>query len=167
MTNGPTTLQPPAGSSAFWPADNPAVITHMTLLQGVINRLAGNSASCKTWCIALVAALVSLTGATRVPGIIGIALVPVLIFGFLDASYLAQERAYRNLFSDLIKKVRSGKYSIGDVFDAGTTMTLSARISAYFSWSVAPIYLTLLALGALAHCMGWLDLLSPAVPRAC
>jgi len=164
MTNGQTTIHPPASASPFWPADNPAVINHMTLLQGIINRLAGNSASCKAWCIALVAALVSLTGATRIPGIIGIALVPVLIFAFLDASYLAQERAYRTLFNELVEKVRTGNYSMREVFATAATMKRWARISAFLSWSVSPMYLTLLAIGALAYCMGWLELLSPAVP---
>jgi hypothetical protein len=34
--------------SLLWPADNPAVTAHINLLQGVINRLANNSAACKT-----------------------------------------------------------------------------------------------------------------------
>jgi hypothetical protein len=71
----------PVGSPLF-PADSPAVTAHINLLQGIINRLANNSASCKTWCITLVGALVSLAGATHVPGIVTFALAPVVIFGF-------------------------------------------------------------------------------------
>jgi hypothetical protein len=33
--------------SPLWPADDPAVAAHINLLQGIINRLANNSASCK------------------------------------------------------------------------------------------------------------------------
>jgi hypothetical protein len=54
-------------SSPFWPADSPAATTHITLLQGIITRLANNSASCKTWCLTLVAALLSLSGAAHLP----------------------------------------------------------------------------------------------------
>src|SRR5262245_30337239 len=31
--------------------DAPSVQSHLTMLQGVVNRLAANSASCKTWCV--------------------------------------------------------------------------------------------------------------------
>ena len=41
------------GESPLWPADSPAVTAHINLLQGIINRLANNSASCKTWCLPL------------------------------------------------------------------------------------------------------------------
>ena len=39
--------------SADLDANAPAVHTHLTMLQGVINRMASNSAACKTWCAAL------------------------------------------------------------------------------------------------------------------
>src|ERR1700730_5201974 len=69
-------------ASPLWPADNPAVTTHISMLQGIINRLANNSGSCKTWCLTVVSALLSLAGATHLPAIVTFALVPVVIFGF-------------------------------------------------------------------------------------
>ncbi len=42
-----------ATNSKFEP-DSPAVQTHLSLIQAVIARMAGNSRSCKTWCITLV-----------------------------------------------------------------------------------------------------------------
>jgi hypothetical protein len=148
-------------STAPLPPDNPAVTAHITLLQGIINRLATASASCKTWCIALVAALVSLAGTTRLPGIVAIALVPVVIFGFLDASYLAQERAYRDLYKRVIDKIHTGTYTAADTFAASAPMHTGARIKAFFSWSVAPMYLGLIALYVIACYLGWLKLLAP------
>ena len=44
-----------------------AVQAHLTIMQGVINRMAENSRSCKVWCVTLVAAtlvLVARTGGT-------------------------------------------------------------------------------------------------------
>src|SRR3984893_2482675 len=98
-------------ASPLWPADNPAVTTHISLLQGIISRLANNSASCKTWCLTLVGALVSLAGATHVRGIITFALVPVVIFGFMDTMYLAQEKAYRDLYNSVVDSISSRSYS--------------------------------------------------------
>ena len=145
-------------------SESPAVTAHISMLQGIINRLAGNSASCKTWCIALVSALVSLMGATHLPAIIWIALVPVLIFGFLDAGYLAQERAFRALYKRLVEKLHKGEYMLADTFDARAPLTGWARIDAYFSWSVAPMYVTLIVLVVVAYSLGWLNFL--ALPAA-
>ena len=38
-------------------ADNEAVTKHMEMYQGIITRMAGNSAACKMWGIPLVAAI--------------------------------------------------------------------------------------------------------------
>lgn len=154
-----------AANPPFKP-DNPAVMAHITMLQGIINRLANNSASCKTWCFTLVAGLVTLTGAAGKPGVIVVVIVPLVIFGFLDASYLAQERAYRDLYARILGKVHDGSYALADTFDARAPMKPGARIKAFFSWSVAPMYLTLIVLAVLAHACGWLAALTPTPPPA-
>ena len=58
--------------SAFYPADNAAVIAHLNYLQAIITRLAGNSAQCKTWCLAIVSALFSFAGAFKNDKIVAI-----------------------------------------------------------------------------------------------
>ena len=45
--------------SPLWPAHSPAATSHITVLQGIITRLANNSAACKTWSLTLVAAVLS------------------------------------------------------------------------------------------------------------
>lgn len=142
--------------SPLWPTDNPAVIAYVNLLQGIINRLAGNSASCKTWCLALVGALLSLAGAMRVPGIVAFALVPVVIFGFLDTMYLAQEQAYRRLFGHVVKLIHADALKRDHIFDARAPLELKGVIAALKSWSIFPVYLTLIA-GCIAVAVaGWL-----------
>jgi hypothetical protein len=139
-------------------------MAHITLVQGIINRLAGNSASCKTWCATLVAALVSLAGATHVPQLVSVALVPVMIFGFLDTMYLAQERAYRDLYKSIATKVRDRTYVLKDTFEAKAPLGFVKCLSAFLSWSIWPVYGGLIAAFMIAHCMGWLLLLArPAV----
>src|SRR5260370_25192768 len=125
--------------SPLWPADNSAVSAHIGLLQGIINRLAGNSASCKTWCLTLVGALVSLAGATHVPGIVTFALVPVVIFGFLDTMYLSQERAYRDLYARVVKAIRDRKYGLDTAYEARAPLKSWSFFGSLTSWSVYPI----------------------------
>jgi hypothetical protein len=147
--------------SVFFPADNPAVTAHITMLQGIINRLAGASASCKTWCLALVSSLVSLAGATHNPAIVGVALVPIAIFGFVDTMYLTQERAYRELYTKIVKKIRDGSYQRDvDAFEAKATPTAADCFDAILSWAVWPVYLGLTAFYLVALARGWLQLLA-------
>ena len=82
-------------------------MAHINMIQGIINRMAGASASCKTWCITLVAALLSLAGSTKVPALATVSLLPIGIFGFLDFMYLAQEKAFRNLHGRIVAKIRA------------------------------------------------------------
>jgi hypothetical protein len=96
-------------TSPFYPADNPATLAHITLLQGIITRLAGNSASCKTWCLTLVGVLLSLAAAAHASVIAAIAIIPVVFFGFLDAMYLGEERAYRDLYGTVTSSTGSTK----------------------------------------------------------
>jgi len=156
---------PDVNNSTLWPADNPGVIAHLNLLQGIINRLANNSASCKTWCLTLVGALVGLAGATHQPGIVQFAALPVIIFGFLDTRYLAHERAYRTLFTDLARLVQAGAYPRSEAFTAEASTDVVDTICAFFSWSVAPVYVVLIAMYFIAFVSGWVDALA-VVPKA-
>jgi hypothetical protein len=147
-------------ASPLWPADSPVAMAHLNLLQGIINRLANNSASCKTWCLTLVGALVSLAGATHVPGIITFALVPVVIFGFMDTMYLAQETAYRGLYRRTVNRIRDRSYGLGDVYEASTPLGFYNVCSALASWSVFPVYLGLIVVYLVAYRMGWLAVIT-------
>jgi hypothetical protein len=70
---------------------------HIELVQGVINRMAGNSFLLKGWSVMLVAGLFALaaTGGNWCYAAIG--LLPSLSFWWLDAYYLQQERLFRKL----------------------------------------------------------------------
>jgi len=150
----------PDNQSPLFPADSPAVTTHINLLQGIINRLANNSSSCKTWCLALVGALLSLAGATRTPAIAAFALVPVVIFGFVDTMYLAQEKAYRDLYDAVVAAVRDGSYGRENAFNAKARRGFAHVMWALTSWSILPIYGGLIAAWCVAQERGWLALLA-------
>ena len=47
--------------------DPSSVQAHLTIMQGVIQRMAENSRSCKVWCVTLVAATLVLVARTGEP----------------------------------------------------------------------------------------------------
>ena len=85
------------------PLDDSARQHHLSMIQGVVDRLAGNSAQIKNWAIAILAALLLFSrtateGEDRV--FAGIAmLVLTLVFWGLDGYYLKQERLFRRLYN--------------------------------------------------------------------
>ena len=80
---------------------NESKIKHLELIQGVINRLAGNSFLLKGWTVTLTAALFvfSAQGADLTFALI--APFSALMFWGLDAYYLWQERLYRLLYNEV------------------------------------------------------------------
>ena len=96
--------------------DSPAVQVHLTMMQGVINRMADNSRSCKVWCVTLVAAVLVLVARTGEPQHALIALVPTLLFLFLDSYYLALERAFISSQNAFVTKLHQGKLESTGVY---------------------------------------------------
>lgn len=70
-----------------------AVQSHISMLQGIINRMAANSANCKNWTVTLVAAMLVLLvdKNMQIPNA-WICLVPIALFYLLDCYYLGLER---------------------------------------------------------------------------
>jgi len=92
-------------------------IKHLELIQGVITRMAGNSFQTKAWAVALVAALLGFGVDRESAGIAGVAVFPALVFLWLDAYYLRQERLFRKLYD----AVRQGKLTVAtDAFTMNT-----------------------------------------------
>ena len=89
--------------------ESPAVHKHLEIMQGVINRMAENSRSCKVWCVTLVAAILVLVARTGEPQHALIALVPALLFLFLDSYYLALERAFIASQNAFVAKLHAGE----------------------------------------------------------
>jgi hypothetical protein len=126
------------------PAESTAVTAHLNMLQAIITRLAGNSAQCKTWCVTIVSALFGLAGATKSGRIAVAAIIPVLVFGFVDAAYLANEKAYRDLYNSVVAKIRGRAYTLTDFANLSAPANAGHYIWALSSWSVWPVYLGLI-----------------------
>ena len=96
--------------------DSPAVQAHLSILQDVIRRMAGNSASCKNWCVVLVAAMLVLVARTETPDYALLAVIPTLLFGFLDAYYLAQEKDFIGRYNAFVGKIHDGSVLLSDLY---------------------------------------------------
>ena len=79
-------------------------IEHLKMVQGVINRMAGNSAQMKTWAVSLVTAIFAFSGLSNDPHwLVGAGgCIPVIFFWVLDARYLHLERCYRKLYEAIV-----------------------------------------------------------------
>ncbi len=74
-------------------------LKEISIIQDIIKRMASNSFMIKAWTVTLVVATLLLKGDTSK---IFIAYIPLVMFWFLDAYYLRQERLYRELYKWVI-----------------------------------------------------------------
>lgn len=124
--------------------DSGAVQSYLCILQSVINRMASNSAGCKTWCITIVSAIVVIIADKPKASYVWVALVPILLFFFLDSYYLGIEQRFRTVYNSFIKKLHSGTATIEDVYivnpGGGFWVTADSTFKAARSLSIWPFY---------------------------
>ena len=75
------------------------MLKEIDIIQDIIKRMASNSFMLKGWTITLVVIVLLLKGTRNQ---ILIAFIPLLVFWFLDAYFLWQERMYRKLYEWVI-----------------------------------------------------------------
>ena len=75
-------------------------VSHLEMIQGVINRMAGNSFALKGWAVTLVAGIFALSSKDSDRTYFIVAYIPIIVFWFLDSYYLLQERLFRSLYED-------------------------------------------------------------------
>ncbi len=118
-----------------------AVQSHLTIMQSVIQRMAANSTSAKTWCITLVSAILVIVADKQRPQYIWLSLVPTILFFGLDTYYLALERGFRCSYNLFIKKLHSNSLEIDDLFVVEPKGSLAAHFKiALRSLSIWPFY---------------------------
>ena len=130
--------------------DAPSVQSHLTMLQGIVSRLASNSAACKTWCVTLVSALAVVVAQSGPPKLLMIAALPIVIFCALDCYYLGLERRFRECYDGFVRKLHTGTARIEDAFVVAPKLALRGAfieaIQAALSFSVWPFYVGLAVL---------------------
>lgn len=118
-------------------------IKHLEMIQGVINRMAGNSFALKGWAVTLVAGIFVLAEKDTDKLYFLVAYIPVIIFWCLDSYYLLQERLYRSLY----EKVRNTSVDNIDFSLKATTEEFCNENNCFFScflsktilWFYAPL----------------------------
>jgi hypothetical protein len=100
-------------------------VEQLKMIEAVVSRLAGNSFLLKGWTVIVVAGLTAFAKADSNRAFALIAVIAVIIFGTLDAYYVALERAYRKLYEAEAAKensaswtLRAERLAIGDVWQA-------------------------------------------------
>ena len=119
-------------------------ISHLGMIQGVINRMASNSFALKALAVTIAAAMIAITGTQQnAPTSISyVGILPVIVFWIMDAKYLRLERLYRKLYDHIRKGEEFEAFSMNATrFNDDVSSTL--RIA--FSWSVVWFYLAVTA----------------------
>ena len=124
--------------------NSPSVQSHLQIIQGVINRMASNSAASKAWCITVVSAILVLVADKGKPEFAYLAFIPLLLFGALDGYYLAFEKAYRASYNAFVEKLHTGTLETSDIYAVRPKGNLSKhQFDAIRSFSVWGFYISL------------------------
>ena len=123
-----------------------AVQAHIAMLQGIINRMAGNSAHCKNWTVTLVAAMLVLLVDKEVQiRNAWLCLIPVGLFYLLDCYYLGLERATIEAQKKFLNDLSLDElYKVGTI--GGRWIQLGNTMKAMCSPSTTPFYLIVVLL---------------------
>ena len=120
-------------------------IKHLEFVQNVITRMNANSFQLKGWMITIVSALLALYASSEKVLYVFIAIAPVLIFWFLDASYLKQEKQYQLLYKDIVANENVVR------FDLNASKYKICYCKVFWSKTIAGLYCTI---SFLLFCLG-------------
>lgn len=84
-----------------------SVQAHISMMQGLISRMANNSANCKLWCVTILAASMALFMEGKAKNIEYCYFVTVLFY-FLDCFYLGLERQFVSAQNTFVDKINNG-----------------------------------------------------------
>jgi len=116
---------------------------HLEFIQNIITRMNTNSFQIKGMAVTIVAALIAIYASTTNPMFVFIGIVPTLLFWFLDAYYLQQERKFRGVYNNVsglksdveikpyempIQKFKGGQYRYCNVLFSKTILWLYLSI---------------------------------------
>ncbi|MDM8533916.1 hypothetical protein QUF55_04335 [Clostridiaceae bacterium HSG29] len=137
-------------------------VKHLEFLQVNISRMNQCSFQLKGWSITIISALLAIYASSINDAgqgnamYIFIAIIPAIIFWFLDSYYLKQERKFRGIYDDIIDK----KMINGEEIIKSFKMPLSnykggkySLLNAMFSITEVLLYLTLIVGLFSAYCL--------------
>lgn len=131
-------------------------IAHLGFIQGIITRMGGNSFLLKGWSVTLVAALFALSAKDANNNFVLIAYFPVLVFWFLDAFFLHQEKLFRKLYEE----VAAGNIT-SDLFTMNTSLVrdrVPSITRVFFSKTLLPFHGVIVIIVTLAMCLTFFNM---------
>jgi hypothetical protein len=120
------------------------LIAYLTMIQGVISRMANNAFLIKGWSVTLWTAVIALSGTLNKPEMVFISIVPLLFCGWLDSYFFAQERNYRELYVSVVNKNKNN--DVIELFDLRPPKNIydicfCKRMSFFWERAVFPLYI--------------------------
>lgn len=88
---------------------------HLDFIQAVVTRMSSASTSTKSWLLPVVTAAYGYGMTRNAWSVVALGLSAVLLFMFLDANYLRQEKAYRDLYDAVARKQGVPLFSLNPV----------------------------------------------------
>jgi hypothetical protein len=137
---------------------------HLDLIQAVVTRMSAASSNAKSWLLPVVTAAYGFALTNSSGSVASLGIVSVLLFSYIDANYLREERAYRKLYDVVAlgeKQVPPFTLNTGHANETlPNTDAVAKKEKAgvivkrwmpgchiWVSWSIVPFYGTLLLLG--------------------
>jgi uncharacterized membrane protein len=115
-------------------------LKQLEMVQANIARMAGYGSTIKNWCITVTTAVCGFSFTIHKPGLVWLALLPVLTFALIDAQYLRVERQFRQTFDRLRREDWDTPPSFDVSPDTASHISLTAILC---SWSILSFYLPL------------------------
>lgn len=116
---------------------------YLQFLQNNIARMNTNSVQVKTWCIAIVAALLAIYSETKNDLFLLICIVPVVLFCILDALYLQQEHKFVAMYNEYITN-NAQNPNVFKMPMKNYEKSFGGFLKALKSWSILLVYPVLL-----------------------
>ena len=131
-------------------------LKHLEMIQGVINRMAGNSFLLKGWSVTLISALFALAAKDTNPFFVFLAYVPCVAFWSLDGFFLWQEKMYRKLYEKVaITEPQSIDFGMNaSVFKESVDSWFSVCFSVTLSMFHGTIFGVIILVMLIVRCIG-------------
>ena len=126
---------------------SPENIKHLEFIQNVITRMNTNSFQIKGWSVIIASALLAIYASTKNNYFFLAAVFPTIIYWFLDAYYLNQERKFRGLYNDVAGVTDEPKEI--ELFAMRPDLYVGGKYSywsAFFSITILKMYLSMIVI---------------------
>lgn len=121
----------------------PGVLAYIEQLQGLISRMATNSANCKACAVAILAAVLALSDYDGTKRCI-ITAIPTFLLLLTDAYYLGLERRFKKICNDFIREIKQGgQPELFNIPKISICEQAEGIVKGFASFSTTPFYLLL------------------------